>query len=144
MLFDMTIQDIHLDNWNWNVRVYYHANKCYKNIILDDLRTLGINSKDIDKITYQLLYGGVNWGLTYTNIENNYSIVLIGTTTNANQFQNTFDHEKGHLATHIAEVYNIDFYSETYQYLIGDIGLKLFKVAKQYLCDDCRRKNKID
>ncbi len=139
----MIIQNVYLDNWNWNIRVYYNASKKYKNIIIDDLKTLGFDNYYIDNLQSMLLYGGINWGVTYTNSEVNTSIVIIGKTTNAEQFQNTFDHEKGHLATHIAQVYNINPYGEKYQYLVGDIGLKLFKVAKQYLCDNCRNRLKI-
>ena len=144
MLFDMIIQDIRLDNWNWNVRVYYDASSKYVDTIIDDMKTIGANNDSINNLYTMLLYGGRNCGFTYTNGDNNASIIVIGKTTNAEQFQNTFDHEKGHLATHIAQILNINLYGEEYQYLIGDIGLKLFKVAKQYLCDTCRHKLNID
>ena len=103
----------------------------------------GFDNYYIDNLQSMLLYGGVNWGVTYTNSDVNTSIIVIGKITNAEQFQNTFDHKKGHLATHITQIYNINPYGEKYQYLVEDIGLKLFKVAKQYLCDNCRNKLKI-
>lgn len=28
----------------------------------------------------------------------------------------------------------------TYQYLTGEIGQSMFKIAKRFLCDDCRQK----
>ena len=65
--------------------------------------------------------------------------MVIGLTTSSEEFQNTLDHEKGHLVMHIAEAYNIDPYGEEYQYLSGEVGQKLFKVAKRFLCDHCRR-----
>lgn len=108
------------------------------------MKTIGANESDIENLHTMILYGGLNWGVTYTNNDNKFSIIVISETTNAEQFQNTFDHEKEHLATHIAQLLNINLYSEEYQYLIGDIGLKLFKIAKRYLCDCCRQRLEID
>ena len=51
----------------------------------------------------------------------------------------TFDHEKGHLAIHIAKYYDIDPYGEEYQYLTGDIGKKLFPIASKFMCKHCRQ-----
>lgn len=68
------------------------------------------------------------------------SIVVIGLTTSAEEFQNTFDHEKGHLAMHISSALKIKPYGEEYQYLTGEIGQSMFKIAKRFLCDDCRQK----
>ena len=61
-------------------------------------------------------------------------------TTSAEEFQNTFDHEKGHLAMHISSALKIKPYGEEYQYLTGEIGQSMFKIAKRFLCDDCRQK----
>ena len=80
-----------------------------------------------------------NVGLTYSNFSHRYSIVVLGITTSAEEFQNTFDHEKGHLAMHIAESLKIDLYGEEFQYLTGEIGQKMFKVAKRFLCNHCRK-----
>lgn len=60
--------------------------------------------------------------------------------TSAEEFQNTFDHEKGHLAMHISSALKIKPYGEEYQYLTGEIGQSMFKIAKRFLCDDCRQK----
>lgn len=51
-----------------------------------------------------------------------------------------FDHEKGHLAMHISSALKIKPYGEEYQYLTGEIGQSMFKIAKRFLCDDCRQK----
>ena len=84
--------------------------------------------------------GGYNVGLTYSSFEHRCSIVVIGLTTSADEFQNTFDHEKGHLAAHIKDACNLDAEGEEYQYLTGEVGQKMFKIAKRFLCDDCRSK----
>lgn len=33
----------------------------------------------------------------------------------------------------------IDPYSEKYQYLAGEVGKRMFKVAKKFLCDHCKQ-----
>ena len=71
--------------------------------------------------------------------EDKSAIVVIGLTTSAEEFQNTFDHEKGHLAMHISSALKIKPYGEEYQYLTGEIGQSMFKIAKRFLCDDCRQ-----
>ena len=81
-----------------------------------------------------------NIGITYSNFKHKCSIVVIGLTTSAEEFQNTFDHEKGHLAMHISLALKIKPYGEEYQYLTGEIGQSMFKIAKRFLCDDCRQK----
>lgn len=39
---------------------------------------------------------------------------------------------------HIAEADNIDILGEEFQYLTGEIGQKMFRKAKRFLCDTCR------
>lgn len=41
---------------------------------------------------------------------------------------------------HISSALKIKPYGEEYQYLIGEIGQSMFKIAKRFLCDDCRQK----
>ena len=38
----------------------------------------------------------------------------------------------------IAKYYDLDFESEKFQYLQGEIGKRLFTVARRFLCDHCR------
>lgn len=129
----MIIQDIYLEDWDWHVTVYYAVDTYYIEDILDEVKALGGSTHTILN-TKELISKWYNVGLTYSNLENKHSVLLIGISTCPAQFQNTFDHEKGHLAMHIAESYNIDLYSEEYQYLIGEIGEAMYPVAKTFLC----------
>lgn len=54
-------------------------------------------------------------------------------------FQNSWDHEKGHLCRHISKAFGIDPYGEEAQYLSGYVGQKMFPVAKKFLCEHCRK-----
>ena len=77
--------------------------------------------------------------ITTTDYVHKKSLMVIGLTTSPEEFQSTFDHEKGHLAINIAKYYNIDPYSEDFQYLTGEIGKKLFPVAKKFICKHCNK-----
>lgn len=41
---------------------------------------------------------------------------------------------------HISSALKIKPYGEEYQYLTGEIGQSMFKIAKRFLCDDCHQK----
>jgi hypothetical protein len=34
---------------------------------------------------------------------------------------------------------DIDIFGEEYQYLTGEIGQKMFKIARRFMCDHCRK-----
>ena len=120
--------------------MYYAINTYYADEILEELEYIGCSKHDLAKAEKSLRGGYYNTGLTYSNTNDRYSVVVIGLTTNAEEFQNTFDHEKGHLAMHIGEYLKMDIFGEEFQYLTGEIGQKMFKIAKRFMCDHCRSK----
>jgi hypothetical protein len=99
---------------------------------------MGCRAKDRKNAEILLKRGSYNVGLTYSNFKERCSIVVIGLTSTPEEFQNTFDHEKGHLAMHIGKALNIDIFGEDYQYLTGEIGQKMFKIARKFMCEHCR------
>ena len=134
----MITQSIYLDRWDWQIKVFYAVDSYYVDEILDDLEEIGCSRLKLDEIESFLATEQYDIGLTYSNLRDRCSVVIIGLTSSPEQFQNTFDHEKGHLAMHICETDGIDPFSEKYQYLTGDIGQNMFKVAKRFLCEHCR------
>ena len=134
----MIVQDINLRNYGWSVKVYYAVDAYYSDEILKELETYNPTIKEYGSIMDLMENYEYNTGFTFTDYRNKKSLMVIGLTTSPEEFQSTFDHEKGHLAIHIAQYYNIDPYSEEFQYLIGNIGKKLFPVAKKFLCSHCR------
>lgn len=133
----MIIQDFKLKNWNWYVRVYYFVDDIYYDMIVQDLEAIGcVNPEE----TVERLYdAGINSGLTFSSPKDRTSVLVIGKTDSPQEFQSTIDHEKGHLAIHIALFNDIDFIGEEYQYLAGEIGKQTYPVAKYFLCDHCYR-----
>ena len=67
--------------------------------------------------------------------------VVIGLTTSADEFANTYDHEKGHLVRHISQNLGLEPYGEQEQYIAGYVSQQMFRVAKSFLCEHCRKDN---
>lgn len=134
----MIIQEVYLPKYDWYIKVYYSVDDVYIEEILKDLINIECPESTYNEIKNFLNNFDYNDGITYSSFKFNSSIVVIGPTTSAEQFQDTFDHEKGHLTMHIASALSIHPLSETYQYLSGEIGKKLFRVARKFLCRHCR------
>jgi hypothetical protein len=56
----------------------------------------------------------INTGFTYTDTDKHVTFIIIGLTDSVKEFVNTFDHEKGHAATHIAQYYDLNPYGEKF------------------------------
>lgn len=140
----MFIQDIYLEDWDWCVKVYYAVDTFYMDDILEELKNIGCPRKRIQQIEKDLTQYPYNNGLTYSNFRCRCSVVVIGLTKTPEEFQNTFDHEKGHLAMHIGECDNIDVFGEEFQYLTGEIGKQMFPIARRFMCEHCRKDLKGD
>ena len=136
----MIIQEFTLDRYEWFVRVYYLIDKFPKDEILSDLMELGCGEDEALDTVDTLEGGGLNAGSINSNIYRRKSIIVIGMADSTDEFYDTFDHEKGHLAMHISIADDIDPFSEEYQYLAGEIGKRMFKAAKELFCEECRKK----
>lgn len=131
-------QEFTLTKWDWRVRVFYVVDLIPIDFIIEELYGIGCTERDIDDAIKVLDNGKDNRGITFSNDEERESIIVIGETSCPAQFSNSFDHEKLHLAMHIARVDNIDPFGEELAYLAGEIGLQTFPIAKRFLCEHCR------
>ena len=131
-------QEFTLTKWDWRVRVFYIVDLIPIGFIIEELYGIGCTEKDVDNAIEVLDSGKDNRGITFSNDEERESIIVIGETSCPAQFSNSFDHEKLHLAMHIARVDNIDPFGEELAYLAGEIGLQTFPIAKRFLCEHCR------
>ena len=138
----MIRQDVYLERWDWYVIVYYAVDTYYMDEILEELEMIGCTYAD--EIEEDLTQYPYNNGLTYSNMRRRVSLVVIGLTETPDEFQNTYDHEKGHLAMHIAEEDRMDVFGEEFQYLVGEIGKQTFPIAKRFMCEHCRKDLKGD
>ena len=133
----MIRQDVYLERWDWYVIVYYAVDTYYMDEILEELEMIGCTYTD--EIEEDLTQQPYNNGLTYSNMRKRVSLIVIGLTETPDEFQNTYDHEKGHLAMHIAEEDQMDVFGEEFQYLAGEIGKQTFPKAKRFMCEHCRK-----
>lgn len=136
----MIRQRIPLYYWGWDITVYYEAGPEDADRILLDLDRLGADGAELRRAERNIRGGVPNTGLTFTSRKSQESVTVISRTTSAAQFQDTLDHEKGHLAMHIGKALGLDPYGEELQYLSGEIGRRMFPVAKRFLCDACRKR----
>lgn len=140
----MIKQEVYLPKYRWSIKVFYAVDTYYSKEILNELLNYNPTVKEYNTVMDLMHNYEYNIGFTFTDTGNKQSLVIIGLTTSPSEFQNTFDHEKGHLAMHIADYYNIDCHSESFQYLVGEIGKKLFPVAKKFLCKHCKKELTLD
>ena len=136
----MIVQDIILPRYRWRVRVYYAVTAYWTDDIIRDLASIGCHGTELRRAYANLTRGGLDTGLTYSNRRTHESVMVIGLTSSAAQFQNSLDHEKGHLVKHMSLAFGLDPYGEEQQYLSGEIGQRMFPVARRFLCEHCRRK----
>ncbi len=136
----MIVQDIYLPHYDWHCKIFYSVTTYWKEDILRDLKRIGCEGKKYRTAKRNLGLGKLNTGLTYSNMDMRESIMVIARTSSAAEFAHSYDHEKGHLAKHIALAFDIDPFGEELQYLSGDIAKKMFPVAKTFMCDCCRKK----
>lgn len=122
----MILQEFTIDRYDWFVRVYYITDSFPEDDIIKDLITLGCSREDAEETVHNLMEEGINAGSIYSNKYSRESLLIIGKADSTDEFYDTFDHEKGHLAMHICIADNIDPFSEKYQYLVGEIGKKMF------------------
>lgn len=128
----MTVQDIHIKKYDWVVRAFYNV-KEYDNLIIESLKDIGC--KGAYGVFEEFIDAGINSGFIYSAPMYKSSVIVVGMASSPEQFQNTFDHEKGHLAMHIAESEGIDLLGEEFQHLVGSIGELMYPAAKKYICD---------
>lgn len=132
-------QEFSLEDWDWHVNVFYVVDYIPIDYIIKELEKIGCNLEDIQLAISVLDSGDDNRGITFSNNETRESVIVIGETSCPAEFSHSYDHEKLHLAMHIAKQDKIDPFSEELAYLIGDIGFKTFPMAKHFLCEHCRK-----
>lgn len=128
------VQVIRLDPWDWECMIFYDADAGNADVILAQLRRVGCSGESLQRAKASLLDGLKDTGLTFSSYKDRASVMVLQQSSCPDQFFNTFDHEKGHLATHIADALGINYRSEEYQYLSGLIAQKMWPAAKRFLC----------
>ena len=129
----MIRQFLYLDEWDWEIIVYYDAGIYNADEILWNLRGLGCSDVSFKKAEGNLRGPMIDTGLAYTNDLAKGSVIVISEASCPEEFWSTLDHEKGHVSKHIAEALGIDCNGEEIQYLSGEIARKMYPVARHFI-----------
>ena len=136
----MIVQEFYIPKYgDWHVKVYYAVHTYWAKEIITDLYRIGCRGDSHKRAYRNLTEGRMNTGLTYSDYRRRETVMVLSLTSTPEQFQNSWDHEKGHLCRHISKAFGIDPYGEEAQYLSGYVGQKMFPVAKKFLCEHCRK-----
>lgn len=128
---------------DWEVFAYYAVDTYYVDEIMNHLHDIGCRGRNLETAYENLSAGELDTGLTYSNYGSRQTVMVIALTSSAKEFEKSWRHESGHLATHICQAFDISPYGEEIQYLGQDIVDATWDIAVNFLCEcDCC-KNKI-
>jgi hypothetical protein len=130
----MIKQKIHLDNYDWDIMMYYAIHGYYVDEIVDNLVDIGIRGDRLEKARELLEGGKVNTGLTY--IKDGKAVCVIGKASSAAQYADSIQHEVMHLAVFISIAEGIPLDSEEVCYIGGEIARKAWNKTK-LLTSEC-------
>lgn len=133
----MIRQTIYLERARgWKVTCYYAVTHYEIDEILQTMERAGADDKSLKKAYNNLSSGNPNCGICYSG--KGESVLVVTVTTNVEEFADSIDHEKHHLAVQIADVLKWNLKGEEVCYLAGEIGRKMHPIVSHYLCENCR------
>lgn len=135
----MIRQKFALPRYGWHVYAYYVVTRPNADEILDALAHIGCNGEDLQRAYENLTSGKLDTGLTYSNRDTRETVMVFARTSSAKEFQQSYKHETGHLQDHIAQTFGINPHGEELQYIGDDIVEETWEIAKDLLCDRCKR-----
>ena len=135
----MIRQRFMLPKYDWRVYAYYVVTKPNADEILDALVGIGCHGENLEGAYNNLTSGKLDTGLTYSNSGSRETVIVFAKTSSAKEFQQSYKHETGHLQMHIAQTFGIDPYGEEIQYIGDDIVDATWEIAKDLLCEHCRK-----
>ena len=123
-----------LDNYDWDITVYYSVHGYCVDDIMEHLRLLGMSKSRLDKAYNNLSSGELDRGLTY--VSKGKAVCVIGKASSASEYANSIQHEIMHLAIFIAIAEGIPLDSEEVCYIGGEIAKKMHPKTK-LLTSEC-------
>lgn len=130
----MIVQKFYIDKYDWQVVVLYEVGYRNKDYVIDMLRQICNKESIINQAKANLNLDEYNTGFTYSDLDEQCSLMVIGKASSNRETVNTIVHEANHLKSHIATKYNIDEKGEEVCYLIGGIVRTMFKVFSKIIC----------
>ncbi len=134
----MIRQRFRLPKYDWVVYAYYVVTKPHAEEILENLATIGCPNKDLRRAGRNLYSGKLDTGLTYSNKDTRETVMVFAKTSCAREFQQSYQHETGHLKDHITQAFGVSPHGEEIQYIGDEIVEATWDIAHELLCDCCR------
>lgn len=137
----MIRQRFELPNYSWLCHVYYVVTKPNSEEIVGMLERIGCDDETLVRAYNNLTSGKCDTGLTYSNGRRRETVMVFAKTSSAKQFQQSYQHETGHMKDHIAQYFGISPHGEEIQYIGDEIVDATWDIARKLLCDYCRHKH---
>ncbi len=135
----MIRQRFRLPEYGWTVCAYYVVTRPHAAEIMSSLFHAGCRGDDLKRAYRSLASGRLDTGLTYSNRDTGETVMVFAKTSCAREFQQSYQHEVGHLKDHIAQARGISPHGEEIQYIGDDIVEATWDIAHGLLCDCCRK-----
>lgn len=139
----MIRQKFTLPKYGWHCSVYYAVDCYYIDDILSDMEDIGCSGDMLEQAYNNMASCKLNTGVTYSNGRSRETVMVVALTSSSKEFEKSWRHECGHLATHICKASGIPLDGEEIQYLGDDIVEEMWYYAKTLLCECNCCKNKV-
>lgn len=137
----MIRQQFSIPMYGWRIKAWYAVDDCYTDEIVGALTELGADKEFVRESRAMLDGGMLNQGLTFADFKSKRAVIVIGITTSAEQFHNTYEHEKRHLVEFIADAERMPMHGEEISYLDGYVAAAMFTACRKLMCDCCRHES---
>ena len=134
----MIRQNIYVRRYNWTVIIYYETEMRDAPFILEELEDVGIDKRTYRTARRNVESGLPDTGLTYTNMDERTSVIVLSHTSSKAEFANTWFHEVLHCAIHIARANNLDPDGESIAYVGGELARSMQPIAARLMCPTCK------
>lgn len=122
-------QQFKVNKYDWCITIYYTVDDDQKSEVIECLKKMGCDRKTLESIKSNLENAALDTGFTYSNFEQQKSILVVHKASSIGEFLNTFEHEKNHLEMHICEALDINPYSEEAAHFSGDLAQQILEEA---------------
>lgn len=131
----MLYQDFYIPKYDWRVYVFYDTDADDTEEVMDYLFDIGCDGATAKRAYSNLSSNTPNTGLTYS--KDKVTCIVLGYTTDKENFAHTYVHEIVHCSIHIAKEYGINYESERLAYIAGDLAAVMLPFASKFMCACC-------
>ena len=122
----------------WHVEFFFATDGYDTDTIIDRMYDFGASPDKMRQAMDLMSKEEMNTGFIFTNELEYLALVVIGPTSNGEEFINTLVHEIHHLAVAIASNLGIDLEGEGPAYLAGDSAHDMAEAICRLGCRSCR------